>query len=224
MKNIYDLFFLHKEVAELRCIGLNGSSSFWQGYAKGIISGYFDDAVSMDKAALALDNVGATGVYFTINPVNPALLARAVNRLIVPKNTTQDSDIMCIRWFPLDLDPIRPAGISATDEEVNAAIELSKQIVRWLENKWGFTHGIRAFSGNGVHLLYRLPDLPNNHETHDLIVRTMESIIAHFKNDKVDIDSKITNPSRILKYYGTVGRKGDSTPDRPHRKSFIYAE
>ena len=224
MKAVYNIFFKRMEIAELRAIGLNGSNAFWQGYAKNIVSGYFDNSEAMDKAAMALDKVGATGVYFTLNPVNPALLARAVNRLIVPKSTTQDSDIACIRWLPLDLDPIRPTGISATNEEVRSAIDLSDKISRWLEEDYGFARSIRAFSGNGIHLLYRLPDLPNNQETHDLIVLALESVIDRFKNDKVDIDSKITNPSRILKYYGTTSRKGDPTLDRPHRKSFIYAE
>ncbi|KQC05884.1 MAG: hypothetical protein APR62_01480 [Smithella sp. SDB] len=224
MKRIYDMFFRPQEVVELRAIGLNGNSSLWKGFSKGIISGYFNNAEALEKAAGLLDSAGASGVYFTLNPVNPALLARAVNRLIVPKNTTQDSDIACIRWFPLDLDPIRPAGISATDEEAQEAICLGDKISVWLENEFCFTRGIRACSGNGMHLLYRLPDLPNNQETHELIVNVLETIIAKFKNDNVDIDSKVTNPSRIWKYYGTTSRKGDSTSERPHRKSFIYAE
>lgn len=221
MKKIYSLFFLPGEVVELRALGFNGNSSLWKGYSKGVVSGYFNDAEALEKAAHALDSAGASGVYFTLNPVKPALLARSVNRLIVPKNTTQDSDIVCIRWFPLDLDPIRPAGISATDDEVKDAVSLGEKISLWLEKDFCFGRGIRAFSGNGMHLLYRLPDLPNNQETHELIDNALENVIAKFKNDKVDIDSKVTNPSRIWKFYGTSSRKGDSTPERPHRKSHI---
>ncbi|KUG21831.1 hypothetical protein ASZ90_008404 [hydrocarbon metagenome] len=215
------MFFRPQEVVELRAIGLNGNSSFWKGFSKGIVSGYFNDAEALEKAAHTLDSAGASGVYFTLNPVNAALLARAVNRLIAPKNTTQDSDIACIRWFPLDLDPIRPAGISATEEEVKEAVSLGEKIGLWLESDFCFARGIRAYSGNGMHLLYRLPDLPNNQETHEIIDNALESVIAKFKNDKVDIDSKVTNPSRIWKFYGTSSRKGDSTPERPHRKSHI---
>jgi len=224
IENIYNIFFKLGEVVELRAMGLYGSNSLWQGYSKGIVSGYFNNADALEKNAHALDKAGANGVYFTLNPINPALLARAVNRLIVPKNTTQDSDIVFIRWLPLDLDPIRPAGISATDDEVREAVTLGEKISLWLENELCFARGVRACSGNGMHLLYRLPDLSNNQETHDLVVNALEAVISKFKNDKVDIDSKVTNPSRIWKYYGTTSRKGDSTSDRPHRKSFLYGE
>ena len=33
---------------------------------------------------------------------------------------------------------------------------------------------------------------------------------------------KQIQPSRILKLYGTIGRKGDNTPERPHRRSQIW--
>jgi hypothetical protein len=47
---------------------------------RGTISGYFDDA---DRFSEAVDAVNGTvpGVYLTLNPCNPALLARAANRL-----------------------------------------------------------------------------------------------------------------------------------------------
>lgn len=222
-RTIYKQFFYPGEVVELRAIGLYGNNSIWQGYTKGIVSGYFNDDEALEHAAQSLESKGAKGVYFTLNPVNPSLLARAVNRLIVPKSTTQDIDIVCIRWLPIDLDPIRPSGISSTNEELQDAIDLGNEISNWLEGEWNFARGLRACSGNGMHLLYRLPDLPNNQVTNELITQVIASIINKFKNNKVDIDSKVTNPSRIWKYYNTTSRKGDSTKDRPHRKSFMYA-
>src|SRR5581483_3191670 len=45
---------------------------------------------------------------------------------------------------------------------------------------------------------------------------------AHlFDNDRVKLDRKVFNPSRICKLYGTLARKGDPTPERPHRLSRI---
>jgi hypothetical protein len=98
---------------------------------------------------------------------------------------------------------------------------LGKEISAWLEGELGFPQGLHASSGNGCHLLYRLPDMPNNNETHQLVVASIAAIKAKFDNDTVDIDPAVVNPARIWKIYGTVGRKGDSTSDRPHRRSFL---
>jgi hypothetical protein len=219
---IYPLFFNKGEVCEIRALGLSGKSTAWEGFAKNIVSGYFNNAEDFAKAATALEKAQARGVYFTINPVNPALIARASNRLKVPKETTQDKDIVCVRWLPIDLDPKRPAGISSTNTEVDAAVAVGKEIAAWLEKDLGFSKAIRAYSGNGFHLLYRLPDLPNNEETHKIIVAAMAAIKAKFDSDTVDIDPAVVNPARIWKCYGTTGRKGDPTTDRPHRKSTLF--
>lgn len=221
MQTVYKLFFNPGEVVEIRGIGLSGKNPGWQGFARDVVSGYFDNADDFGKCAAILDKALAGGIYYTLNPCNPALLARACNRLKVMKYTTQDKDIVTVRWLPIDLDPKRPAGISATDEEVSRAKDTAKKIASWLESEMGFAKAVRGFSGNGYHLLYRLPDLANNDETHQHIVRGIGSIAEKFKNDLVDIDVSVTNPARIWKLYGTTGRKGDHTPARPHRKSYI---
>lgn len=215
------LFFAPGEVCEIRAIGAQGKNPGWEGFSKSIVSGYYDDPEAFAKGAAILDRAQARGIYFTLNPVNPALIARASNRLKVPKSTTQDVDIVCIRWLPIDLDPRRPADISATEDEVAAALSVGKEIAAWLEGDLGFSKALRAYSGNGFHLLYRLPDLPNNDDTHALIVGAMAAIKARYDNDAVDIDPAVVNPARIWKCYGTTGRKGDPTTDRPHRKSTL---
>jgi hypothetical protein len=140
----------------------------------------------------------------------------------VPKATTQDVDIVCIRWLPIDIDPKRPSDISASDQEIKEAELVANDVAQWLENEMGWSKGIRGFSGNGYHLLYRLPDLPNNKETHELIVRAIKAIHTKFDTDKVSLDQAVVNPARIWKFYGTTGRKGDNIPERPHRKSILY--
>ena len=37
----------------------------------------------------------------------------------------------------------------------------------------------------------------------------------------MEVDRKVFNASRIVKLYGTLARKGDSTPDRPHRRAAV---
>lgn len=79
-------------------------------------SGYFTtEAIDVAVAAIVeLDRSAvAPGIYVTLNPVAPALLARAANR-IKPRarETTQDKDILRRRWLLIDVDPIRPTGVT----------------------------------------------------------------------------------------------------------------
>ena len=219
-ENIFNIFFSPGEVTEIRAFGLKGSDPAWEGYATGIVSGYFDDPVDFAEAAMALDELGATGVYFIPNPVNSALLARAHNRLKVAKETTKDSDIVCLRWLLIDADPVRPAGISATDEEVATAKGLIARIDKQFE-KETLPAGIYGCSGNGYHGNFLLADLPNDDVSRNLLKKVLQALSAMFSTDHVKVDEKVFNPARIWKLYGTTARKGDSTADRPHRRSFL---
>jgi len=92
-------------------------------------------------AAGPLDAAGTTGIYVTLNEVNPALLPRRANRVRMRLSkkdaTTADGDIIRRRWFPLDIDPLRLSGISSTDAEHRAALDRAGRIAAFLaERGW----------------------------------------------------------------------------------------
>jgi len=226
--DIYYLFFSPGEVTEVRAIGANGKNKAWEGFAGGggVVYGYFDNAEAFGLAAESLERAKAPGIYFVLNPVNPELLARASDRLKaagVKSPTTSDKDVMCLRWLYLDLDPVRPSGISTTDLELARVLKLRREIARWLVKKqgWPVDKMVPAMSGNGAHLLIRLPELANDPENVQRIKSALAAIAREFQGPYVDIDLSVYNPARICKLYGTTARKGDSTKTRPHRKSFI---
>jgi hypothetical protein len=162
----------------------------------------------------------AQGAYITLNPVNPALLARSANALRIAGKglaLSSDTDVISRQWLPVDLDPIRPAGISSTDEEHENAITRTYELREALRVD-GFPDPIVADSGNGGHLLYRI-DLPTNDD--GVIKRCLQALALRFDDDRVKVDLSVYNPSRIWKLYGTFSRKGDSVPDRPHRMARI---
>src|SRR5262245_25663186 len=160
----------------------------------------------------------ASGVYVTINPVLPALLARSNNQTKPwVKHTTSDKEVLKRRWIPLDFDPIRPPGISSTDTEHNCALLMASECAQFLQGL-GFLENsiIVADSGNGAHVLIPI-DLPNDEESTQLVKRCVEAVGVCFSDDQVLVDLKVFNPGRIWKLYGTMACKGDSTKDRPHR-------
>ena len=101
------VLFAPGQVVEVRALG-----------RRGITSGYFDQFDLLADRADGLDRGGEyDGVYVTLNPVNSALLSRRTNRIEGKLGsrdaTTSDRDITRRCWLPVDLDPVRPSGISS---------------------------------------------------------------------------------------------------------------
>lgn len=181
------------------------------------LSGYFDD---MDKLAESAAKASGqfSGIYVTLNPCVPELLARSANRTQpYAKVTTADSQTMWRRWLLGDVDWQRPKGISTTDEEHDAAIQKAYQIRDELMLE-GWPLPIVADSGNGAHLLYRV-DLPPDDSKR--IEATLKAWNERFGDEHLMVDTAVFNPSRIVKLYGTMVCKGDNISSRPHRLAAI---
>jgi hypothetical protein len=164
----------------------------------GTVSGYFSDPDRLAEELLRLNDSKFTGIYYTLNPVNPALLARADNRLIkFAQTTTVDADVSCRRWLPIDLDPVRPSGISSSNVEHEAALDLAKTIRRQLASE-GWPATLLSDSGNGAHLLYPI-DLSNDPESTELVKQCLRALNARFSSGVVVVDEANFNASRIMK-------------------------
>jgi hypothetical protein len=214
VRRLLDLLHVHGAAIEVRILGLPG----------GVMAGWFDD---MDQAAEVIRRMNTQrpkGVYVTLNPVDHDLLGRRANRVGPTRHgpsLTGDSNVVARRWLPLDFDPERPEGISASEEEHRAALERAEAVAHWLAEV-GWPQPVRADSGNGAHLLYRI-DLPNDQVSAVLVRRCLEAIAARFGGDGVIVDTGVFNASRIWKVYGTTARKGEDLPERPHRRASILA-
>jgi hypothetical protein len=217
-KDVYRHFANPGEVKEIRILGVFGNSPAWSGFAKGTVAGWFDDPARFCTAVEAINKVKHGGAYFTPQVIDPRLIARAFNRLVVAKETTSDRDVLAYRFLLIDADPVRPAGISSSDAELAAALKLRDEIADEIASDYSLPEPIRAVSGNGGHLLYPLPDLPAD-KYGPIIKRMLEEISVKYSTDLVTIDSKVFNPARIWKLYGTVARKGDEVPAGPHREA-----
>jgi hypothetical protein len=199
------------DVTELRALGVK------QRYGRPqTVSGFFDYDHLDVMAAAALGLTGdAQGVYFTMNPLKPEILARRANRVDVAKEgeLAADGDVARRCWLLVDADPVRLSGISATDGEKELARSVIWDVHDYL-SACGWTRPIVADSGNGFHVLFRIDLCAADG---GIVQRVLTALAAQFDTDGVKIDTAVHNPARITKLYGTWARKGDSTPDRPHR-------
>src|SRR5262249_49366020 len=149
----------------------------------------------------------------------PEILARCANRVKVAEqgDLASDHHVDRRRWLLIDVDPVRLAGIGATDAEKATAREVTEAIRRHLDGL-GWPAPIPAHSGNGWHLFYAL-DLPA--DDGELVKRCLAALAKRFDTDAAKVDTAVHNAARIVKVPGTLARKGDPTPDRPHRRGGI---
>lgn len=181
----------------------------------GTISGYFDDTTKA-AALIAKENGKHQAIYATVNPVRKELLARNENKFeFGSQSTTSDAEIDRRRWFLLDLDPVRPAGISSTDGEVELARDLATDIIQWLSSI-GWPEPLVAESGNGIHVMYRV-DEPNDDAARVDFEYASKMLSSIWSTPQIAVDTTSFNASRVWKVYGTISAKGSSTADRPHR-------
>lgn len=186
-------------------------------YRSQTYSGYFDSSGAIIASATPIVPYAA-GTYVTLNPVNPELLARRANRLEAVRKAdplTRDNEVPRRRAMLLDFDPARSAGIPASDGEHEAALERARKVNEWLGSE-GWPAPIFVDSGNGAHLVYRI-DLAADDD--GLVKAVLRELARTFDDDRVHIDQSVHNPSRLIRLPGTWNRKGDSTPERPHRIS-----
>ena len=186
-------------------------------------SGYFTSANALVDALKTVDLRGLSA-YITLNQISDACYAREQHDKFVqsPEVTTNDKDVEGYNWLFIDLDPVRPTGISSSDSELAEAKALAKKIYSFLKMQ-GFTDPLIGMSGNGVHLLYSI-GLQKTEEHEQLIKRCLQALDMLFSTDKVKVDTANFNPARICKLYGTLAQKGTGTEERPHRMAYIMSK
>lgn len=197
------------QVVELRAPDANAGRNYTC-----TVSGYYDDPVKLAVDAAGID---APGVYFTLNPADPRLLARRNNRLKQCRDkepTTADKDIVRRRWLFVEVDPVRPSGICASGGEKAEAGHVADAVAVYLRGE-GWPDPLAIDSGNGFYLLYRV-DLPADDS--GLVANCLKALAHRFDTTAAHVDTSVFNPARIARLPGTMNRKGDSTPDRPHRR------
>lgn len=201
-----------QEIFEARVIGTQ---------RKVINSGYFRDAETLFKAFDSID-LRNRNVYITLGKVKQECFSRSQREHFEQTNvTTSDTDISGYQWLFIDIDPVRPTGISSSQEELKTAQELARKVYLYLQGL-GFEEPVKALSGNGCHLFYRI-SVMNDAAGRALVEKCLKVLASLFDTDQVKVDTTNYNPARICKLHGTLAQKGASTPERPHRMSRIFS-
>lgn len=136
---------------------------------------------------------------------------------------TFNDSIMKKRCFILvDLDPVRPTKVSATDKEKNEAFKKMEEVRDFLLSN-GIKNIIECDSGNGYHMLIPINPVDAKEST-NTVRGILSALSKQFTTEKVAIDQSVFNSSQLTKFYGCIAKKGEDTNNRPHRRSRILSQ
>lgn len=188
--------------------------------------GLFNDYATVANAVSDFDGKGE--VYMSLNQLSESFKSNVPrNKLFNAQEfggSLKNENVDRYHYFFIDIDPVRQNSsdnkCSATDGEMESACILAQEIQEFLGKDMGFAEPIMAFSGNGYHLLYKV-DIEANEENKALFKKCLNVLAQKFNTDDAWVDEKIYNPARFTKLYGVLACKGDSTAERPHRRSGI---
>ena len=168
--------------------------------SKQMYSGYFKTADDLIKAFNKdIRDYANCNIYITLNSLNEACYSREQQNFFKKnaKATSSDNDVVGYDWLFIDVDPKRPTGTSSSDDQVAAAKEIGNKVYSFMKNI-GFYDPLFGFSGNGVHLLYRVK-MKNSDENRELIKKCLNVLDMYFSDDEIQIDLKNFNPARVCK-------------------------
>ena len=177
-------------------------------------TGYPDLATFRSAVAEHVVEMNRQGfnLYATLNPLRSGL---------GQAHTASDRDVVCRRRLLIDIDRDSGKEHPASDAEIEGAGVVARDIKVHLD-ALGWAPPIQLMSGNGHHLVYPLPDLPNTPEVTAAIRDLLLALKSKFSRNGFSVDTSVSNPSRVTKLPGTFVRRGTETEDRPYRIARIY--
>ena len=196
--------------------------------ANGLKAGYFDNPASLTSDTL-LNLDDAQAIWVMLNPAPTDHLQLAKNTICPISKTTKDDEIPYLHWLLVDIDPVRfgPNGKPipkkdlpcVTSGERQKGVDLGLEMVRDLTTQ-GWPQPVVISSGNGIQLWFRVA-LANTGDGRALLARVLQGLSLRYSTAKADVDECTFNPSRLARLPGTINRKGEHTPERPHCWAYL---
>ena len=169
---------------------------------------------AMANKAVSANDAGYN-VYQCLNPINYDFAGKSA----------ADSDIFCIDSLFLDIDRVGTKTSPATDEELQRAWKLTRDIVEFLSTQ-GWPAPTIVMSGNGYHLYFGLDEaaLEPTEDNKNLRRRVLKCLKKAFDTDFYELDPAVCNESRLTKVIGTLAYKGKASDERPYRRVELVSE
>lgn len=127
-------------------------------------------------------------------------------RPTIAKESAKDSDIQIYKNFYIDIEPIHSAEETVSEDALKRCEEFTYEVIEKVS--WLSRFGVKAYSGNGYHILCALPvsDSLNPNSVYEHLKSFYKDILAITKDSRDRYKCRIDNtfsPSRQVKLYGT---------------------
>lgn len=195
------------QVFEVRVLGVKKNNGYGNLSAFGIFDAVGDAASEISKF---VKTHTYSGMYFTPNPLDESVMCRRPNMLDVGSRDdgmAKDADVTAIHWLLVDFDPVRPSGTTASDQQVDDVMSVSRMMYAPFCDAL-HAHPLVLFSGNGIHMMWRVDLRTDESPLLSRCLFKMQSMLSEVTEKSVKIDIVNSNPARIWKVPGSYARKG----------------
>lgn len=127
-------------------------------------------------------------------------------RPTIAKESSKDRDIQIYKNFYIDIEPIHSAEETVSEDALKRCEEFTYELIEKVS--WLSRFGVKAFSGNGYHILCGLPvsDSLNPNSIYEHLKSFYKDLLIVTKAERERFGCRIDNtfsPSRQVKLYGT---------------------
>jgi len=176
---------------------------------------------SLVTTKLTRDGQLIANVFHTVQRLHPSTIARAPFRFELNGKATNKTDILTITHFVIDVDVNRPAGVPATPEEHELALDAADCIGTAFHNAFQVYPFAFVDTGNGVQIIYRVQTEIKPSEERDW-KRAIEPLFmiaeaALPDRERLHIDRATANITQLVRLPFTWNRKGYEYGNLKHR-------
>ena len=178
---------------------------------------------------LTRDGQLLANVFHTVQRLHPSTIARAPFKFPSEEDcktgnknkATNKADILAITHFVIDVDVQRPAGVPATPEEHELALDAADCIGTAFHNAFQVNPFAFIDTGNGVQIIYRVQTEIKPSEERDW-KRAIEPLFAIAEaalpdHERLHIDRATANITQLVRLPYTWNRKGYEYGNLKHR-------
>jgi putative DNA primase/helicase len=183
-------------------------------------TGYYSNFKQLATFLDEWDDGNIEACYICTNPADPSKVV-VTNSMEKGQQSLKHDGVLYRHNLLIDIDTIKASDI-ATEGEKEKSAEIRDMIVEFLLDQ-AFPEPLVAGSGNGWHLIYRLPDLPPNDENMALVERVQRYLKQNFSVEGVCKIDVFKDANRLTRVYGTYNRKGKKLEGQEYWQSTVVS-
>jgi hypothetical protein len=161
--------------------------------------------------------IGEATILYTLQPLSPDLRGGGTGTF-ARRRAVRAGDVIAYNLFPISVVPVRPDGVSATQEERQCARKVACAIASFFTSRQ--IYPIPVDAGSAFQLLVPTVRYADVKQASERAAALLHLLDQRFSTAEAKVDCTLSDPACALALPGTLALEGDDLPDRPRR--FVY--